>query len=159
MKRIFVSFAQCLVCGLAFIAPVLSAEPITEIQMSRTLCFGYCPAYEVTMRRDGAASYSGKENVSRIGTFQGTIDPPSFDKLAQFLESQGLFNMERSYPKDGLLIYDASSTSVTIKKGNEQSIAFAVMETSSRGPNELHTIQKEIDRVAETIDWKMRSSK
>src|SRR5262245_17588439 len=80
--------------------PQISKTPsgdITEITLERGICFGQCPVYRVTLRKDGPATYIGDLYVPLIGTYEATSNSCSecnFAALAASLETQGFFNLK-----------------------------------------------------------------
>src|SRR5437588_9243531 len=65
------------------VAPVSDAELAwARIEMERTMCYGHCPEYEVTISGSGKVLYGGKENVKVKGTRRATVDR---EKVRQLL--------------------------------------------------------------------------
>jgi len=46
-----------------------------EIELTRTECFGWCPAYTVKLSGDGTLTYTGTSYVKTKGTHYDTLDP------------------------------------------------------------------------------------
>lgn len=46
-----------------------------EITLTRTRCYGWCPAYTVKVRGDGTVVYEGEAYVSTIGRVESHVDP------------------------------------------------------------------------------------
>ena len=51
----------------------------------RTACFGRCSAYSVAVYRDGDVEYTGRSNVTTIGSARGHLDPAQVRDLEQRL--------------------------------------------------------------------------
>jgi hypothetical protein len=81
---------------LLLVALAATSQPITEIQLRRTACYGVCPDDELTIRTDGTASYSGMQSARR-GDWRGKIARADARRLAQTIESIGFEKLEASY--------------------------------------------------------------
>jgi Domain of unknown function (DUF6438) len=128
-----------------------SAESINEVQLERTVCFGSCPAYKVSLRRDETSTYVGEAHVSRLGTYQGQVDRYSFDRLAKLIEAHGFFNMKDRYPDDGTVIVDAPNSIVKVAHGGKEK---AIFDNGLNEPIELKKIEEAIDEVVDQMEWK-----
>lgn len=152
---LLVIFAMTVV-GLPLFGTSHQPEPITEITLERTRCYGPCPIYKVVLRRDGQSIYVGKEHVQRIGTFKTTINKDDFDRLAHFLSSRGFFDLKDKY-SDGFRVQDIS-TDITsaVRSGKRKTVKRKTL--SDQGPNAapaaLREIEKAIDETIEQLDWK-----
>jgi len=145
-KRIVAALA-----GIAIIPVIVLAqgEPVKEIALERTPCFGACPVYKVTLKPDGTVIYEGKRFVDKIGRFEGKIIPEDFANLAQVTNSLGFWKLQDKYTAP---ITDMPSALVTIKQGEKSK---TTDNYASRGPAELWAIEQLIDKVVEGVpEWK-----
>jgi hypothetical protein len=110
---------------------------ITEITLERTACFGYCPIYKVTLRRDGTISYNGKEYVDLKGAYEGKVY--GFDRLAQLILSRGYFNLKDNYTIDATDL--PSTITSVVREGKRKTIT----NYGDSGPVELWGIEMAID--------------
>src|SRR3954471_8041193 len=53
--------------------PVASHEHVLLASLERGVCYGTCPAYKLTVYRDGKVEYVGKNYVKKIGKAGGTL--------------------------------------------------------------------------------------
>ncbi len=61
------------------------------IRFERTLCYGSCPAYTVTVHGDGRVEYAGKKYVKTTGAQEGRIEPAAIKALvAEFTRAKFL---------------------------------------------------------------------
>src|SRR3954449_5208939 len=71
----------CLPLLLALVAfTATTAQPITEIHLRRTSCYGVCPDDELTIRTDGTATYRGMKS-ERAGDWRGTLSRADAEQL------------------------------------------------------------------------------
>ena len=126
-------------------------EQITEITLERTACFGYCPMYKVTLKRDGTATYVGRENVERKGTYRGKFY--GFERLAQLVEARGYFNLKDNYSAQ---VTDLPSTITSVVRSGRRK---TITNYGDMGPVELWGIEQAIDGLVANTKWEKVSDK
>lgn len=126
-------------------------EQITEVTLERTACFGTCPAYKITLRRDGTATYVGMEYVERKGTYNGKFY--GFERLAQFIEARGFFDLKDNYSINAT---DLPSAITTVVRAGQRK---TVINYGDVGPLELWGVEKVIDGVMANTKWQKVSDK
>jgi hypothetical protein len=62
-----------------------------KIQLTRTVCYGRCPAYSVTIRGDGSVHFRGDRYVHDQGEQDAHIDPDRVKELVRQFESANFF--------------------------------------------------------------------
>lgn len=76
-----------------------------SIVMSRSACFGDCPAYELSLTSDGTATYFGRSCVARHGFFEANVDGDAartlYDALRAAVEQAKAPGEERFCATDG----------------------------------------------------------
>lgn len=127
-----------------------TSQPITEIQLRRTACYGVCPDDELTIRTDGTASYSGMQSARR-GDWRGKIARADARRLAQTIESIGFEKLEASYGQPNI---DAPDYIVTVTRGNRKK---SVVSHMQQAPPVVAIITAILETEAK-IDWKPVSS-
>ena len=141
MKRLLVASILILTSALAVSAQTQSQDKdqITEVTLERTTCFGTCPAYKVTLRRDGTIIYEGRRFVEMMGTYKG--EAYGFDRLAQLILAQKYFDMKDDYFRP---ITDMPSAITSVVRGGTRKTITDYAET---GPIELWGIEMTIDGI------------
>jgi membrane dipeptidase len=115
-------------------------EPI-EIAIERTICYGTCPAYSVTMRGDGSVTYSGGQHTRVGGNRTWKIDPAVVRALAKEMESKGYFELKNDYEA---MVTDNPTTYTTLTIGSRTK----KIKDYVAGPRELKDMQRRIDEVS-----------
>lgn len=115
------------------------AEQITEVTLERTACFGTCPSYKVTLRRDGTISYDGRRFVELQGRYEGTFY--GFDRLAQLIVARGYFNFKDNYDINAT---DLPSAITSVVRGGKRK---TITNYGDAGPVELWGIETAIDGI------------
>jgi hypothetical protein len=62
-----------------------------KIELSRTVCYGTCPAYSVTIRGDGSVHFSGEKYVLIPGEHDARIAPEAVMELVRQFEKAKFF--------------------------------------------------------------------
>jgi hypothetical protein len=124
--------------------------PFDEIQLERTECYGNCPSYVITLRRDGTATYVGRSHVEKLGKYSGSVSGFDFGKLSWAIEKFDLWNLDPKTFESGTV--DHPTTTLRIKKRNNETPTL-IMEDGLPGPIELWVVQNSIDLVASGITW------
>ncbi|MDT5121699.1 MAG: hypothetical protein QOC96_1181 [Acidobacteriota bacterium] len=140
MKRLLLASVLLLTSALVAVAQTPSAQnkdQITEITLERTTCFGTCPNYTVTLRRDGTITYNGIRFVEMTGTYQGQVY--GFERLAQLITSAGYFNLKDNYSRP---ITDMPSTITSVVMNGKRK---TITNYADTGPVELWGIEMAID--------------
>jgi len=121
--------------------------PYSEVKLERRGCFGTCPAYTVTFRRDGTVSYQGGRYVDKLGEHTGRLPLEEFASLGHLLERMRFESLEVAYaaPRNP----DTVVVSVTQVDGHTS----AVLSSGRRGPPELWTLHRVIDGLLVHVRW------
>jgi hypothetical protein len=117
-------------------------EPIT-ITLQRTICFGFCPAYTVTIQEDGTVTYDGSRHVKVAGKRTWKIDPAAVRALAKEMQDAGYFELQDEY-RAMVTDHPTTYTSLTIG-GRTKKVRNYVA-----GPPKLKDLEEKIDTVAGT---------
>jgi len=116
--------------------------PIT-ITLQRTICFGMCPAYIVTLRDDGTVTYNGAEYTKISGKQTWKIDPGAVHALAKEMQDAGYFDLQNEYRAmvtDNPTVYTSLTIGTRTKK----------IQDYVAGPPRLKELEDRIDEVAGT---------
>jgi hypothetical protein len=68
-----------------------------KIQLTRTVCYGRCPAYSVTIRGDGSVHFSGEKYVQIQGDHDAQIAPAAVKELVRQFEKARFFAAGDNY--------------------------------------------------------------
>lgn len=99
--------------------PSSSSGSITEIVVERTTCYGSCPVDMLVLRDNGKVTYQGTANTRLTGNFAGEIAKASFDRLAQWLVTEGYFQLLDHYRPDSIVSHRPSEV-IRVTRGGER---------------------------------------
>tara|TARA_B110000208_G_C11798830_1_gene440911 strand:- start:1135 stop:1704 length:570 start_codon:yes stop_codon:yes gene_type:complete len=85
------------------------------ISLTKTVCFGECPAYSVQFYKDGTVLYEGIENVERIGKFKGKLELPQINKLLESASEMGYFKLDPKYDNEYVSDMPTATTYINYK--------------------------------------------
>lgn len=157
---LFVSF--WLVKNHSF-ATALSETELTkdvEITLERSVCFGSCPDYKLTISGDGTVVFEGREFVKTKGTIKSKISPEKVRQIIKEFENADYFSLKDKYQTeaDGCpetwTDNPTAITSITIN-GKSKSIIhyYGCQEKNSIYPKALTELESKIDEIVETKQW------
>jgi len=99
LVRILVISALCLVpvLGRDFDESSAGRRATKVITLERTVCFGTCPNYRLTIFSDGLVSYEGIRFVKRMGKATGRISRAKLKDLVLEFTNIDYFNLPDSF--------------------------------------------------------------
>ena len=125
---------------------------ISEIALERTVCYGTCPDYSVTLTAEGKVTYHGWTYVDRLGAHTGRLDPESFAELARLTLDMGFFDMEGDYSV-GWTDHPTVYLSV-VRNGTRKTIRHYAPSMS--GPPRLAALEHFVDLHVKSVKWDVR---
>ena len=116
--------------------------------LQRTACFGKCPVFELTVSgADNKAIYKGTANTEKIGTYEKSISDEEIGKLMDAFDNAHFFEMKDEY---NAAITDVPSAYISYSlNGKTKKI-----KDRWQPPAELKALEKLLDNVADSGDWK-----
>jgi hypothetical protein len=146
--------------GAMFAAIALTAcaqapaqEGPVEITLTRTVCYGFCPAYTVTINEAGEVNYEGRAFVNVVGRRTATIPRESVARLVARFEEIGFEELRDEYRGQ---MTDLPTTTIAIERGGRRKAVIDYGGLSVGMPQAVRELQAEIDRVAGTAQWVLR---
>lgn len=155
-RRFFVAFLGA--AALFACAPVATpAEPTSmsnvEISLTRSVCFGFCPAYTVTISGDGQVRYEGRRFVNVVGEQTATIPREDVAQLLRRFDEVGFNNLRDAYRAE---VSDLPTYTVSLTRNGQTKTVVDFGGVSAGMPQSIRDLQREIDRVAGTAQWVLR---
>lgn len=151
---------------LANVGPVVPHEAF-DITLERTMCFGTCPAYKVTLHDDGRVVWKGADDVAVKGEQTAHVSPDAVLQLREEVDRLKFFDRGTGgmIPKDPaclregskltcdygvyLLCTDTSHTVLTVRRG--ATTHTVDLDHCSASP--LDELEKKIDEAAGSDRW------
>jgi Domain of unknown function (DUF6438) len=130
----------------------------TLITLERTVCYGTCPSYKLTISSDGAVVFEGRRFVKKVGTVQSTISQEQLRDLIEKFDKINYFNLRNRYqdPEDGCdgFVTDNPSANTSIRiNGKSKSVRHYYGCTGIKVLDELTKLEQAIDDAVNTAQW------
>lgn len=124
------------------------------ITLERTVCFGFCPVYKLTVYGDGRVEYDGQQYVEVAGKQTSQLTPQQVKELLDLFEQADYFKLEDEYiaPVTDL---PSTITSLTLNGKTKTIVNFGgCLEGSPLpAPPALCELETRIDEVVNTAQW------
>lgn len=129
-------------------APV-TAEGKLLIRLSRSTCFGRCPAYEVAVDRAGTVKWDGQSAVRATGARTRRIPRAQVRALLAEIESAGFFAMADQYPRQAT---DHPTYTLEVVDG-ARAKTVSLNSSNRDAPAALHRLLQRVDKLLGTAPW------
>lgn len=129
-----------------------SAAPVL-ISMTRTPCFGFCPAYTVSITGDGQVTYLGQNFVNVAGEQHAAVSPADVQGLLRRFDAIHFEQLSDSYRAH---VTDLPTTTITLERNGHRKSVEDYGGVSVGMPEAVRDLQNEIDRIAGTSRWVLR---
>jgi hypothetical protein len=140
-----------------------TSQEITKdlvITLERTVCFGTCPAYKLTVKSDGTVSFEGLEFTKVKRKVEGKITQDNLKTLVSEFEKADFFNLKDSYrlEEDGCkeVWTDNPSEIISIQSGEKSKRVLRYFGCQKIEGNDLEKIAnlgKKIDEITNSKQW------
>jgi hypothetical protein len=119
------------------------------ISLRRTVCFGVCPAYEVTVHGDGTVVFEGQRYTRVSGFAIGKTDEATLRSLVKELEDADYFSL-KDYTK--MEVTDHPSAVTLASFGGKTNVVNHYYGDRS-APETLTQLESKIDELLKTDQW------
>jgi len=133
-------------------AALPDAGPAT-ITLTRTVCFGFCPAYTVVITSDGHVTYTGRNFVNVTGEQHATISQEAVQGLLRRFDAAHFDSLNDAYRAN---VTDLPTYTIVIERNGGRKTVLDYGGLSAGMPQAVRELQDEIDRVAGTSHWVLR---
>lgn len=141
-------FAVIFIIGCVSNSPDYSNTIIT---MERTMCYGTCPEYNLTIYPDGAVIYEGHSNVNVTGRQVSEIPQEKIKELVDEFYAIGFFSLKDKYTgeDEGVYVSDLPSTTTSITVNGQTKSVLDYYGT----PQKLKNLENKIDEITNSKQW------
>jgi hypothetical protein len=131
-----------------------AAEGPVTITLTRSMCFGFCPAYRVTISDDGDVTYVGERFVNVVGERRASIPRADVERLLRRFEEAQFDELRDAYRAQ---VTDLPTYTITLERNGRSKTVVDYGGLSAGMPRAVRDLQDEIDRVANTGQWVLRN--
>jgi len=154
-----------------FVVPAQTEQPscseFDQIRLVRTVCFGSCPEYSITIFRDGRVLYEGRRFVRKKGKARTRLSQAQLCELRNGLEDVDFFSLRDTYTSylDGCprnSTDNPSAITTVTRGGRTKTITHDLGCRSADSPDELGGslypealahFEDLIDKVTNSKEW------
>jgi ankyrin repeat protein len=130
-------------------APPLRPDSAITISLSRSGCYGTCPAYQVTVSTDGVV-FEGEGFVVATGRHTDTVDANAVRELAKKFVAADFYSMDSEY-RAGVTDCAMYTLSVSIDSHTKRVLDY--MGKWAGMPAIISDLEDEVDLLAHTAIW------
>lgn len=137
-------------------ANVSAAKDDVLVHLTRSGCFGACPAYDLTLHQSGNVDYIGYSHVLVQGRQHGTADPQALARLRPQLQRSAFSVLAHRYlhdsPACGLWASDMPTVTIEVFD-NGRWLRAEHDYGCSAAPAALTQLEQAIDDAAQSSQW------
>jgi hypothetical protein len=133
--------------------PSAAVDDQSFVTLERTMCFGSCPVYKITLFGSGWVKYEGTRYVCETGLDFAMVDRPVARKLISDLARSGYFEIDWKRTHD----WTDAPWAITQLSVGEKSRALEDYHGNRNVPQLMRRFEETIDEVAGTARWLPRS--
>lgn len=137
--------------------PGPALEPF-EIRIKRTICFGRCPAYSVTVNSDGTVRWHGDTDVAALGDRRGTVTAAQLAEIAAAIDRAQFFSLQRDGTPpctaphglcDTTICSDTSRSIITVTRGGRSH----EIDNAHCVDSPADALEELVEKLANTDAW------
>lgn len=159
MKKLLILFLLFIVTAGSFYnrdIPLGASEfssPDTLVQMERTVCFGTCPSYTLSILEDGKITFHGREFVAHEGEATGMMTQEKLDQLKRTIRESHFMDIA-SNPECESRYTDHPSVFLTIRLDDKKHRINHYQGCKGfQYEEELYDLEEAIDSLSGTEKW------
>jgi len=121
-----------------------------KIELSRTQCYGRCPAYSVTIRGDGSVHFDGQRYVQIPGKHDARVAPDTVRELVRQFEKAKFFAADDKYVAE---VTDNPTYTLTLTVGGEKKTVTDYVGEQVGMPLVITDLENAVDEASGTERW------
>ena len=124
-------------------------EKELRFSLSKGVCFGTCPVYELKVYHGGMAVFVGLQNTPKLGEWEKKLEKEDYKKLEEAFEKTDFANYPSEFKSR---IPDFPMVSIGYHDGNE----FRIVSGKEDRPDALMQAQFVLEKIVDNNnDWKL----
>ena len=130
----------------------LPQGPLDQVQIAleRTGCYGTCPAYSVTVRGNGRATYIGHAFVDVTGKHEYEVPRDDVAHLVDLLRQFDIWSLRTTYRAD---VTDNPAQRLTISVGGQTRTLVDYLGELAGMPSTIKDFENAVDKAGRTPEW------
>ena len=128
----------------------------TVITLERTVCYGTCPAYKLTIYADGKVVFEGAEYVRKTGRFEARVSRDKVQELLTAFREINYFDLKNNYSEKDCpqwwTDHPTAQTSLTIN-GRSKTVRHYYGCAGLEVLDRLSKLESKIDKTVNVDQW------
>ena len=120
------------------------------IRLNRTVCFGTCPAYLLTVKADGKVSFFGQDHTETKGQAEGEISEEKIKQLIAEFKRAKFFELKDNYTSEKCGTDTPTARTTLFINSKVKKIEH---DLGCEAPKELTDLENKIDEIVGTKKW------
>jgi Domain of unknown function (DUF6438) len=121
-----------------------------KIELLRTVCYGRCPAYSVTIRGDGSVHFNGERYVQILGVHDARVAPEAVMELVRQFEKDQFFAAGDKYIAE---VTDNPTYILTLTVAGKKKTVTDYVGEQVGMPLAITDLENAVDETAGTERW------
>lgn len=121
------------------------------VEMTKSPCYGRCPAFTLVIYEKGMVSYDGKQNTPRLGLYVKKLDNSTYEKLISTFKKANVWQYDNIYRG---MYADAPTVSISY---HEDGDVKTIVGKDGR-PYPILELEVMLDNIANSDGWELRSA-
>jgi hypothetical protein len=151
MTRLLYVFLGLVVFGSSSCKKKENAQSTALIELRKTVCYGTCPIYQMTINGSGEMTFNGERFTDKIGNFTKTLNEEETKSIFTTLESFQWLQFKDRYPAQ---VSDLPSTIIHFRYKDIDKTIVIIGEH----PAILDVIDDKLSNMANSDGWTDLSS-
>lgn len=132
--------------------PQIKSTAGVVMKLSRTICYGTCPAYNVEIHGDGSVIYSGESFVVVTGTHRDHLSVEQVEELIEAFRNTDYFSLRDGY-SPAVPVTDGARYTTSFRVDQLEKSVGDYFGNEGGMPQAVTDLEEAIDRIADTKKW------
>ncbi|MDX2276395.1 MAG: DUF6438 domain-containing protein [Hyphomonadaceae bacterium] len=154
MRGFLIMALSALMMACAPTATSAPADGPVTMTLTRSICFGFCPDYTVSIDQDGVVRYEGRRFVNVTGVQQSQVSAAEVQALLARFDAVDFMSLRDEYRSP---VSDMPTYTLTLTRNGRTKTVIDYAGTGAGMPQAVRDLEAEIDRVANTAQWVLRN--
>lgn len=120
------------------------------IRLKRTVCYGKCPAYMLTVKADGKVNFFGQDFTETKGQVEGEISKDKIEQLIEAFSQAKFFELKDDYISENCATDNPTVRTTLFINDKVKKIEH---DLGCKAPKELTDLENKIDEIVGTKKW------
>lgn len=120
------------------------------IRLKRTVCYGKCPAYMLTVKADGKVNFFGQDFTETKGQAESEISTDKIKRLIEAFEQAKFFELKDDYISENCATDNPTVRTTLFINDKIKKIEH---DLGCKAPQELTDLEDKIDEIVGTKKW------